>query len=92
MNYLGILLNVLFKLNGKWTSPGGNAKKFTCCSMDLSITWYPGKQNSLILHGEESLAVTEMLINVRKALNYQATAMAGYWSMYVNQIAYRPTQ
>ena len=56
------------KLNGKWTSPGGSAKKFTCCSMDLSITWYPGKQNSLILHGEESLAVTEMLINVCKLL------------------------
>jgi hypothetical protein len=36
--------------------------------MDLSITWYPGKQNSLILHGEESLAVTEMLINVCKLL------------------------
>ena len=56
------------KLNGKWTSPGGSAKKFTCCSMDLSITWYPGKQNSLILHGEESLAVTEMLTNVCKLL------------------------
>ena len=56
------------KLNGKWTSPGGSAKKFTCCSMDLSITWYPGKQNSLILHGEESLAVREMLINVCKLL------------------------
>jgi hypothetical protein len=56
------------KLNSKWTSPGGSAKKFTCCSMDLSITWYPGKHNSLILHGEKSLAVTEMLINVCKPL------------------------
>ncbi len=56
------------KLNGKWTSPGGSAKKFTCCSMDLSITRYPGKQNSLILNGEKSLAVTEMLINVCKLL------------------------
>jgi hypothetical protein len=36
--------------------------------MDLSITWYPGKHNSLTLHGEESLAVTEMLINVCKLL------------------------
>jgi hypothetical protein len=36
--------------------------------MDLFITWHSGKQNSLILHGEESLAVTEMLINVCKLL------------------------
>jgi hypothetical protein len=28
------------------------------------------------------MALGTRLVNVRKALNYQATAMAGYWSMY----------
>ncbi|CAB4040720.1 Hypothetical predicted protein, partial [Paramuricea clavata] len=39
------------KLQGKWSSPGGNSKKFTCCSSDITITWYAKKQNTLILHG-----------------------------------------
>ena len=40
------------ELNGKWTSPGGYSGKFICSNLDLTITWYPGKQNSLILHGK----------------------------------------
>jgi hypothetical protein len=27
------------KLNGKWTSPGGSAKKFTCCSIYYLVPW-----------------------------------------------------
>ena len=29
-------------LNGRWVSSGGNARKFICSNLDLSVTWYPG--------------------------------------------------
>ena len=52
------------KLHGNWSSPGGNAKKFTCLYSDLTITWYARKQNTLVLHGDASLALTNTLITV----------------------------
>ena len=39
--------------------PGGYSKKISSSSPVISITWYPGKQNSLILHGKASVALTE---------------------------------
>ena len=52
------------KLHGNWSSPGGNAKKFTCLNSDLTITWYARKQNTLVLHGDASLALANTLITV----------------------------
>ena len=40
-----------FRLEGKWSSPGGKRKKFVSSNTDLSFTWYPEKQNSLIFQG-----------------------------------------
>ena len=37
------------KLHGDWTSPGGSSKKFSCHNSVITMTWYPGRQNSLIL-------------------------------------------
>ena len=34
-------------LQGKWTSPGGNAKKFKATNKAITITWYSRKQNTL---------------------------------------------
>ena len=41
-------------LRGKWSSPGGSAKKFDLCETEqqLSITWYSKKQCSLVLQGD----------------------------------------
>ena len=43
-------------LHGKWSSPGGNAKKFTCETNDsdqqFSVTWYCKKQCSLVFQGQ----------------------------------------
>ena len=50
------------KLNGKWTSPGGYSRKFICSNLDLTIKWYPGKQNSLILHGKSSNDLSNILL------------------------------
>ncbi|CAB4004552.1 Hypothetical predicted protein, partial [Paramuricea clavata] len=52
------------KLDGKWSSPGGCSKKFTCYNLDISITWYPKKLNTLVFHGEESSGLVDALINV----------------------------
>jgi hypothetical protein len=52
------------KLLGIWTSPGGSSKMFTCSCLDLTLTWYPGKQNTLILKGTTSLELTDRLIKV----------------------------
>jgi hypothetical protein len=41
----------IFHLEGKWSSPGGKRKKFESSNTDLSFTWYPDKQNSLIFQG-----------------------------------------
>ena len=41
----------IFRLEGKWSSPGGKRKKFESSNTDLSFTWYPDKQNSLIFQG-----------------------------------------
>ena len=54
------------ELNGRWVSPGGSARKFTCSNLDLSVTWYPGKQNSLILQGKLSIDLTNLLIACQK--------------------------
>ena len=53
------------KLDGKWSLPGGSSKKFTCYSLDISITWYPKKLNTLVFHGEESSGLVDALKNVR---------------------------
>ena len=57
----------VLKLDGKWWSPGGCSKKFTCYDLDLSITWYPSRLNTLIFHGEASSGLVDTLINVCKA-------------------------
>ena len=56
----------VLKLDGKWWSPGGYSKKFTCYDLDLSITWYPSGLNTLIFHGEASSSLVDTLINVCK--------------------------
>ena len=52
------------KLDGKWSSPSGSSKKFTCYNLDISITWYPKKSNTLVFHGEESSGLVDALKNV----------------------------
>ena len=52
------------KLLGIWTSPGGSSKMFTCSYQDLTVTWYSGKQNTLMLKGTTSLELADTLIEV----------------------------
>ena len=48
-----------FGLLGSWRSPGGSAKKFIGSNAEISITWYPGKLNSLLFHGKDGLVVQD---------------------------------
>ena len=40
-------------LNGKWCSPGGGSKRFTSSNAELTLTWYSGKQNTLLFQGKD---------------------------------------
>ena len=37
---------------------------FTCSYLDLTLTWYPGKQNTLMLNGTTSLELADTMIEV----------------------------
>ncbi|XP_028405753.1 uncharacterized protein LOC114528323 [Dendronephthya gigantea] len=51
LNLLKQITSETFRLDGKWSSPGGKRKKFVSSNTDLSFTWCPDKQNSLIFQG-----------------------------------------
>ena len=51
-------------LRGNWSSPGGKAKQFRSSNLDFTLTWYPGKQNSLTLNGKDGEIFKEFLVNV----------------------------
>lgn len=50
------------KLSGKWTSPGGKSKMFRSSNLELTATWYPGKQNSLLFRGEHGKLLEKLLV------------------------------
>ena len=52
----------VFGLEGKWTSPGGQSKRFTSSNADLTLTWYSGKQNSLSFQGKDGYALRDKCV------------------------------
>ena len=50
-------------LQGKWTSPNGNAKKFKAMNKAITITWYSRKQNTLTFQGKDGDDLKCKLIN-----------------------------
>ena len=51
-------------LTGKWTSSGGKAKQFKNPNSIFIMTWYPGKQNSLVFNGKEGESFKKILASV----------------------------
>jgi hypothetical protein len=51
-------------LTGKWKSSGGKAKQFINSNLDLIITWYPGKLNSLTFNGKKAETFKNFLVSV----------------------------
>ena len=46
----------------KWSSPGGQSKRFCSSNADLVLTWHKGKQNTLTLHGKDGDLVRDKCI------------------------------
>ena len=51
-------------LSDKWKSPGGGAKRFIDSNLDLAITWYSEKQNSLIFYGKDGELLRKFLVGI----------------------------
>ena len=49
LDALKIFVEDVVSLSGIWKSPGGTAKQFQCSDYDLTLTWYPGKQNPILI-------------------------------------------
>ena len=61
----------VFGLERKWTSPGGQAKRFTSSNTDLIFTWYPGKQTNVCCVVRKSF----VRVNPEGRLRYRVRAM-----------------
>ena len=66
---LKFFVDCIIDLKGKWSAPGGKARMFTCFESDTTLTWYPGKQNSLILHGKSSVGLRNQMIAICRLTN-----------------------
>ena len=56
------IVSDIWNLEGKWSSPGGQSKRFCSSNADLVLTWHKGKQNTLILHGKDGDLVRDKCI------------------------------
>ena len=63
-------IQCVFAQQGKWKSAGGTSKKFVSSIADLSCTWYPGKLNSLLFHGEAGDLANEILVVACKSTSF----------------------
>lgn len=54
--------NEILGLHGKWTSPGGNSKRFNCSNYDFTVTWYCKKQLTLLFQGRNGECLKQKLI------------------------------
>ena len=52
------------RMEGKWRSPGGRAKRFDGRNCDFSMIWYPGKCNSLLFFGTDGKSFKELLVSI----------------------------
>ncbi|CAH3195731.1 unnamed protein product, partial [Porites evermanni] len=50
------------KLQGKWSSPGGNVKQFKSSNNNLVINWYNKKQLTLCFQGRDGPSLKDKLV------------------------------
>ena len=78
-------------LRGKWSSPGGNSKRSKSSNLDLVMTWYFKKQQTLLIQGKDGNSVKEkliklwdgFLIGVRSKFNRQAACQVETQANYI---------
>ena len=71
---LKLFTELLLCLDGKWSSPGGYAKKFTLKSFEseqqrFGFVWYRRKQNTIVFYGDIAAAESAKLILLSMAGN-----------------------
>ena len=60
-------------LRGKWSSPGGNSKRFKSSNLDLVMTWYFKKQQTLLIQGKDGNSVKEKLVKLCQTASLSAS-------------------
>ncbi|CAB4011671.1 Hypothetical predicted protein, partial [Paramuricea clavata] len=80
---LKLFIESSLRIDGRWSSPGGNAKKFTLKSVEpdqqFGFVWYCRKQNTIVFQGDpESVeAAKSKLISIaNKHVNKETTSIA----------------
>lgn len=61
---LKYFFEIVVGLNGKGSSTGGNSKKLSNCKSNITITWYYGKQRTLLFQGKDGYLLKDFLIKV----------------------------
>ncbi|CAB4038401.1 Hypothetical predicted protein, partial [Paramuricea clavata] len=80
---LKLFIESSLRMDGRWSSPGGNAKKFTLKSVEpdqqFGFVWYCRKQNTIVFQGvpESVEAAKSKLISIaNKHVNKETTSIA----------------
>ena len=56
------IVREVWDLVGKWSSPGGQSKKFSNANSDLVLTWHKGKLKSVLFKGRDGVLVRDQCI------------------------------
>ena len=56
------IVREVWGLEGKWSSPGGQSKKFSSTNSDLVLTWHKGKSKSVLFKGRDGVLVRDQCI------------------------------
>ena len=62
LNSLKDFVKNVVKSSGKWSSPGGQSRKFTSSTFDIIMTWYYAKQKTLLFQGKDGNELRETII------------------------------
>ena len=62
LSELNRIVREVWGLEGKWSSPGGQSKKFSSTNCDFILTWRKGKAKSMLFKGKDGALVRDRCI------------------------------
>ena len=66
LSELNRIVREVWELEGKWSSPGGQSKKFSSTNCDFILTWHKGKAKSMLFKGKDGALVRDRCILICK--------------------------
>lgn len=81
----------VFKLQGKWPTPGGNTKQFKCSNSNVVINWHNKKQQTLNLQGHDGPALKDKLIEVVHKKPRKTTELQDANSLSSTEQSFQPS-